>query len=221
MNQEDFDRKFAADLRRVAIPSDLHARLLEIPHQPVADPLAAMPRTRLATDLPQSKRVGRRRIWIGAASVAVVAAILWLGWALPGKRPPKELVGPAPLVASREANREANRESLAAAESPREADSREEIERMRGELRALERAYQALEQEELANLGDPRIAEPQVAIALPDAELRKAEAIFWAAETSLFSGMRTEAVREQLKYLVKEFPDSSPAKRATALLADF
>ena len=149
--------------------------------------------------------------------MAVVAVILWLGWALPGKRPPKALVGPAPLVASREANRE----SLAAAESPTEADSREEIERMRGELRALERAYQALEQEELANLGDPRIAEPQVAIALPDAELRKAEAIFWAAETSLFSGMRTEAVREQLKYLVKEFPDSSPAKRATALLADF
>ncbi|MFN9752469.1 MAG: hypothetical protein ACK57U_13910, partial [Planctomycetota bacterium] len=132
MNQEDFDRKFAADLRRVAIPSDLHARLMEIPHQPVADPLAAMPRTRLATDLPQSKRVGRRRIWIGAASVAVVAAILWLGWALPGKRPPKELVGPAPLVASREANREAQRAALAAAESPTRADSGVDLGPLRG-----------------------------------------------------------------------------------------
>jgi hypothetical protein len=216
MNDEHFDRKLADELRRVAVPTDLHAQLLELSRQPVAGPTPTPQPAVLESHCSQHnrglqrKRTWRRRVWSGAAIVAGVAASLWLGWAFLGERRPPELAEQQPVATAVKETREevAQAEPLA------------EIERMRGELRELERAYQALEQEELAVRFAAEVAEPAMVISLPDAELRKAEAIFWTAETSLFSGLKTEAVREQLKYLINEFPDSSPAKRATALLAD-
>lgn len=215
MNDEHFDRKLADELRRVAVPPDLHAQLLELSRQPVAGPTPTPQPAVLETHCSQHnrglqrKRTGRRRVWSGAAIVAGGVS-LWLGWEFLGERRPAELAEQQ-LVAT--AVKE-TREEVA------QADPLAEIERMRGELRELERAYQALEQEELAVRFAAEVAEPAMVSSLPDAELRKAEAIFWTAETSLFSGLKTEAVREQLKYLINEFPDSSPAKRATALLAD-
>lgn len=216
MNDEHFDQKLADELRRVSIPPDLQAQLLELSRQPVAGPQSPPQPAALETDGSlhrrgrQRNRTWRTRVWSGAAIVAGVAASLWLGWAFLGERRPPELAEQQPLATT----------GVEPRADVAQADPLAEIERMRGELQELERAYLALEQEELAVRVGGQVAEPVMASLLPDAELRKAEAIFWTAETSLFSGLKTEAVREQLKYLINEFPDSNPAKRAIALLAE-
>lgn len=217
MNDEHFDQKLAAELRRVSIPPDLQAQLLELSRQPVFGPLECPQSTVCETGSsqhhrgPHRNRTWRTRVWSDATIVAGFAASFWLGWALLGGGQPAELAEQQPVATA----------VVEAREEVAQGDPLAEIERMRGELRELERAYEALEQEELAAWTRGEVAEPATASTLPDVELRKAEAIFWTAETSLFSGLKTEAVREQLNYLINEFPDSNPAKRATALLADF
>lgn len=216
MNDEQFDQKLADELRRVTLPPDLHAQLLELSRTPVAGPARNLQPFSLETHRSQQIRGPKRtrswltRAWSGTAIAAGVATSIWLGWSLLGERRPTDLTVEQSVATAVE-------------ETPddvAQADPLAEIERMRGKLRELEHAFQSLEQEEVLVRTRGQVAEPVIASLLPDAELRKAEAIFWTAETSLFSGLKTEAVREQLKYLINEFPDSNPAKRASALLAE-
>ncbi len=210
MNDQEFDEKLRAALRQVPVPADLDAQLLEFSRSPTE--LALLNRRAIAAAAKRSGRRKTRRRTSGIAAMAAgAAASIWLGWSLLEQRWATEL-----------ANR--SRVEVIAGTSDEEqpqVDALAELERMRRELGDLQQAYIALEQEELAVRIASQGGEPEIGLSPPSTDWGQAESIYWTAETSLFSGLKTEAVREQLEYLVDEFPDSIAAERAATLLTDF
>lgn len=211
MNEEQFEQKLAAELQQVTVPRDLQAKLLDLCRLPV-DKSEPIP---IASDvewrLSDRKFAGWGRAWAAAVLVAGVAASLWLGWSYLELHRTPELAKQKPVGApiNENSQRQTRAEQLA------------EIEQLRVELRELERAYQELEKEELVGESINQVTERHPLQLGRNGELHKAEAVFWTAETSYFSGLKTDGVREQLLYVISEFPESDSAKRAQALLAEF
>lgn len=210
MNDQQFDEKLRAELRQVAVPADLHAQLLELSRSPTEQALLNRRPISAAVEL-SGRRKTRRRTWGIAAMAAGAAVSIWLGWSLLEQRRATELAN------------QSRAEVIAGTsdEEQPQVDALAELEQMRRELGELQQAYIALEQEELAIRIASQGAEPEIGLPPPSHDWRQAEAIYWTAETSLFSGLKTNSVREQLEYLVDEFPGSIAAERAATLLADF
>ncbi len=211
MNDESFDRKLTEGLRNVRIPKELHAELLELSRQPCERPGPLPAPDEIKRPLRGNMFARGQHLWAKATVLAGIVAGLWLGWSLLRTTRSTEMAKKAMVQAP----------DWGAVEGQTQLEFAAEIEQMRAELKSLERAYQELEQEELASEASQRIDRGDMPSPMTVAEWGKAEAIFWTAETSVFSGQKTEGVREQLRYLIKEFPDSAPAQRATVLLADF
>jgi hypothetical protein len=208
MNDERFEQKLASELSRVEIPSQLREQLLQLAQQPVGAPERAASPPR---DLQEHQNRTPRRYWVVAAAAAGIVASLWWGWSLVNRSQPPQLVE--------------TQRGTGQVESPEltsnAAEGLAELQRLRSLREELELAYQQLEQAESTSLAFEEAEQtrrPKLAI---DDELLKAETIFWTAETSLFSGYKTNGVRAQLLYVISEFPDSAAAQRAKSLLANF
>lgn len=208
MSDERFERKLASELRRIQIPSQLREQLLELTQQPVGAPERA---TSPPRDLQEYQYRTPRRFWVVAVSAAGIFASLCWGWSLVNRSQPPQLV---------ETQRGLSQvESLELTSNA--AEGLAELQRLRSLREELELAYQQLEQAESTSLAFEEAEQsrsPKLAI---DDELLKAETIFWTAETSLFSGYKTQGVRAQLLYVISEFPESAAAERAKSLLANF
>jgi hypothetical protein len=208
MNDERFEQKLASELRRVEIPSQLREQLLELAQQPVG---ATERATSPSRDRQEYQNRAPRRYWLIAVTAAGIVASLWWGWSLVNRSQPPQLVE--------------TQRGTGQVESPEltsnAAEGLAELQRLRSLREELELAYQQFEQSEASILSFEEAEEarsPKLAI---DDELLKAETIFWTAETSLFSGYKTDGVRAQLLYVISEFPESAAAQRAKSLLANF
>ena len=205
MSDERFDQKLASELSRVEIPSQLREQLLQ---QPVGAPERA---TSPPRDLQEHPNRTPRRYWVVAAAAAGIVASLWWGWSLVNRSQPPQ------LVETQRGTGQVKSPEL----TSNAAEGLAELQRLRSLREELELAYQQLEQAESTSLAFEEAEQtrrPKLAI---DDELLKAETIFWTAETSLFSGYKTDGVRAQLLYVISEFPESAAAQRAKSLLANF
>jgi len=208
MSDERFEQKLATELRRVEIPPQLQAQLLELSRQPTDELERA---NSVAPDTRDRKGLRRQRGWILAITTAGLLTAFYWGWSLLNSRSPMQLVDTPSSPSA----------TLPSEPTTKAAEALAELQRLRSLRQELELAYQRLEQAESSSLAFEEALEsgrPELAV---DADTLKAETFFWTAETSLFSGYKTDGVRAQLLYVISEFPDSAAAQRAKSLLADF
>lgn len=208
MSDERFEKKLATELRGIEIPPQLQAQLLELSRPPASELERA---NSVAPDTRDRKGLHRQRGWILALTTAGVVAALYCGWSLLYSRSPMQLVDTPSSTSS----------TLQLDPKTKAAEAIAELQQLRSLIQELELAYQQLGQAESSIVAFEETQEsdrPELAI---DEDLLKAETIFWTAETSLFSGYKTDGVRAQLLYVISEFPDSAAAQRAKSLLANF
>lgn len=208
MSDERFEQKLATELRRIEIPPQLQAQLLELSRQPAGELERA---NSVAPDTRDRKGLRRQRGWILAITTAGIVAALYCGWSLLNSRSPMQLVDTPSSTSS----------TLQLEPTTKAAETLAELQRLRSLIQELELAYQQLGQAESSILAFEEAQESGGPELTLDEDILKAETIFWTAETSLFSGYKTDGVRAQLLYVISKFPDSAAAQRAKSLLANF
>ncbi|MEQ1906325.1 MAG: hypothetical protein ABL888_19230 [Pirellulaceae bacterium] len=203
MTENRFELELEQRLRAVDIPADLKTRLLCIPDDSDDITISAP-----ASDLRSSRKLGQWFVAIAASTLGAACLIGWWALSVSNREAHDSLahINPTPSAKT------TIDKGTALAE---EVSNLESLDR---QLAALKREYEQLETS-LANHALPE--RPLSPASHFDNDEFLASVILNTAETCAATGIKTNAVKEQLEYLVKRFERTSSAELARNLLASF
>jgi hypothetical protein len=205
MTENRFELELEQRLRAVDIPADLKTRLLCIPDASDANTISAS-----ASHLRSSPKQGRWFVAIAASTLGAACLIGWWAWSVSNREAHDSLahINPTPSATTT-----IDKETALAGE----VSNLESLDR---QLAALKQEYEQLETS-LLNQKYPTPERPFLTSLRFDNDEFLASVILNTAETCAATGVKNNAVKEQLEYLVKRFERTSSAELAQNLLAQF
>jgi hypothetical protein len=205
MTENRFELELEQRLRAVDIPADLKTRLLCIPDNSDDITISAS-----ASDLRSSLKLGRWFVAIAASTLGAACLIGWWAWSMNDRDAHDSLahVNPTPT------------DKTTIDEGTALAKEVSELESLDRQLAALKQEYEQFEKS-VANRDYPMPERPPSTASHFDNDEFLASVILNTAETCAATGVKNNAVKEQLEYLVKRFERTSSAELARNLLASF